>query len=347
MTNPTEPIDIDAVAAWMDGESLGTGPVEQVESLAGGTQNVMVSFVRAGRRYILRRGPQHLRSGSNRIMRREITLLGGLARTDVPHARLIASCDDESVLGGAVFYLMEPIEGYNALVTVPEAYEGRPEMRHRMGLSMVEALAALGEVDPAAIGLETFGRPEGFLERQVPRWLTELESYSELDGYPGPDIGEVTRVAEWLDRNRPTAGRPGILHGDFHVSNVMFERDAPEVAAIVDWEMTSLGDPLLDLGWMLSVWPAPGATRDLLDSVYARGEGPPTEEEIVRRYAERSSRDVSSIDWYVVLACFKLGIVLEGTYARSLAGLAPVHVGQRLHGISVALFERALARIGA
>ncbi len=133
-------IDAAAVADWMERVGLGGGSLEQVEPLAGGTQNIMVSFMQDGRRYILRRGPRHLRPGSNRIMGREIALLGGLAQTDVPHARLIASCEDESVLGGAVFYLMEPIDGYNALVSLPQHHAAVPEMRHRMGLSMVERL---------------------------------------------------------------------------------------------------------------------------------------------------------------------------------------------------------------
>jgi len=348
MTIPTEPpVDVDAVATWMDDIGLGVDPIEQVEPLAGGTQNIMVSFVRSGRRYILRRGPQHLRAASNKIMGREIRLLGGLAHTDVPHARLIASCDDESVLGGAVFYLMEPIDGYNALVTVSDRYADDPAARHRMGLSMVEALATLGAVDPDAVGLTGFGKPDGFLQRQVPRWLGELDSYAQLDGYPGPVIGDVPRVAEWLEANRPATFTPGLLHGDFHISNVLFRNDVPEIAAIIDWEMTTIGDPLLDLGWMLSLWPEPGDDTDLVGSAYSAGPGLPTESEVVRCYAERSTRDVSAIDWYVVLACFKLGIVLEGTYARSLAGLAPIETGQRLHETTLRLFERAIRRIAA
>lgn len=340
-----QPIDAPAVAGWMDDLGLGAGPIEQIESLAGGTQNIMVSFVRSGRRYILRRGPQHLRTGSNAVMGREITLLDALGHTDVPHARLIASCADESVLGGAVFYLMEPIDGYNPRVTMPTEYTDDPGPRRRMGHSMTEALATLGAVDPVAVGLDGFGRPDGFLERQVPRWLGELESYAQLDGYPGPAIGDVPRVADWLDRNRPTVWTPGILHGDFQLSNVMFRHNAPEIAAIVDWEMSTIGDPLLDLGWMLSLWPGPGEREDLLGSAYAQGPGVPTEAEIVRCYAERSARDVSGIDWYIVLACFKLGIVLEGTYARSLAGLASVETGRRLHETTLRLFDRAIRRI--
>jgi aminoglycoside phosphotransferase (APT) family kinase protein len=337
-------IDERALIGWMDGQGLGAGPLEQIEALKGGTQNVMLSFVRERRRYVLRRGPRHLRPGSNAVMLREITLLAALGQTGVAHARLIASCEDETVLG-AVFYLMEPINGYNAAVSLPADCARDGGLRHRMGLSMVESLAALGGVDHRAVGLGGFGRPDGFLERQVPRWLAELESYSELEGYPGPRIGDVSRVADWLERHRPRSWMPGIMHGDFHISNVMFAHDEPEVVAIVDWEMTTIGDPLLDLGWMLSLWSWADDTGDLLDSAYARGGGVPTEQEIVRRYAECSSRDVSGIDWYVVLACFKLGIILEGTYARSLAGKAPLETGLRLHATTVRLFDRAIQRI--
>ena len=349
MTLPTTSekslIDPAAVTEWMDGLHLGHGPLEQLEPLAGGTQNIMASFVRSGKRYILRRGPRHLRSGSNKVMRREMTLLAALGQTDVPHARLIASCEDETVLEGAVFYLMEPIDGYNAAVTLPDGFGDDSSLRRRMGLSMVDALASLGDVEHEKVGLSDFGKPDGFLERQVPRWMSELDSYSQLQGYPGPEIGDVGRVADWLELHRPTSWSSGIMHGDFHVANVMFDHHAPEVVAIVDWEMATIGDPLLDLGWMLSLWAGPDETTDLVDSAYSRGSDLPTEDELVRRYAERSSRDVSSIDWYVVLACFKLGIVLEGTYARSLAGQAPRATGEHLHTTTLKLFDRANRRI--
>lgn len=349
MTSVTKPeeylIDRAALTGWMDGLHLGHGQLEQLEPLAGGTQNIMASFVRSGRRYVLRRGPRHLRPGSNKAMRREMTMLAALGQTDVPHARLIASCNDETVLEGSVFYLMEPIDGYNAAVTLPDSYGNEPGFRRRMGLSMVEALASLGEVEHEKAGLSDFGKPDGFLERQVPRWMSELESYSQLRGYPGPDIGHVGRVADWLERHRPTSWSPGIMHGDFHVANVMFEHHVPEVVAIVDWEMATIGDPLLDLGGMLSLWAGPDDTEDLVDSAYSRGGDLPSEDELVRHYAECSSRDISSIDWYVVLACFKLGIVLEGTYARSLAGQAPRATGEHLHATTLKLFDRANRRI--
>lgn len=126
-----------------------------------------------------------------------------------------------------------------------------------MGLSMADALAKLGAVDHVAVGLADFGKPEGFLERQVPRWLSELESYSQYDGYPGPQIPGIDQVSAWLEQHRPAHWTPGIMHGDYHAANVMFSRTGPEVVAIVDWEMCTIGDPLLDLGWLLATWRQP------------------------------------------------------------------------------------------
>jgi aminoglycoside phosphotransferase (APT) family kinase protein len=332
--------DLSAVVEWMDREGLGTGPLEDVRPLTGGTQNIMLRFERAGRSYVLRRGPQHLRPRSNDVLRREFRVLSALADTQVPHARLIAACDDESVMDGAFFYLMEPVDGFNAGVELPELHAGDAGVRHHMGLSMVDALAELGSVDHVAVGLGDFGRPDGFIERQVPRWLAELSSYDALEGYPGPDIGPVSQVAAWLDERRPTDWTPGVMHGDYHAANVMFSRTGPEVAAIVDWEMCTIGDPLLDLGWMVATWSMPGAPSEFAGKLALAG-GLATSEELVERYAARSGRDLSSIDWYVVLACFKLGIILEGTYARALAGQAPMEIGEQLHTTTVRLFERA------
>jgi aminoglycoside phosphotransferase (APT) family kinase protein len=334
-------LDRTALAEWMDEQKLGDGPLSEFVPLAGGTQNVMVSFTRAGRTYILRRGPRHLRPRSNQNILREITLLSALAGTAVPHARLIAACEDQTVLHGAVFYLMEPVAGFNAKVALPEPFRSAERDRWQMGAAMVDALATLGGVDYRQVGLTGFGKPEGFLERQVGRWLRELESFSRLPGYPGPDIEGIDQVASWLEANRPRDWRPGILHGDYHVANLMFALDRPAVAAIVDWEMSTVGDPLLDLGTMLAIWPERDGAPDLIGSALAQAGGLPNAAELVARYAARSDRDLAAIDWYVALACFRLGIVLEGTHARALAGQADMTVGDQLHDYAAALFRRA------
>jgi aminoglycoside phosphotransferase (APT) family kinase protein len=338
-------VDLSILGRWMDEQGLPAGDIEDVESPAGGTQNILLRFTRGGRAYMLRRGPQFLRPRSNDIMRREARVLAALAGTDVPHPRFITACLDETVMGDAVFYLMEPVDGFNPSVGLPPLHAGDPSVRHEMGLEAARAIACLGRVDYRAVGLDDFGQPEGFLERQVGRWLSELESYSRFDGYPGPDIPHVDDVARWLEDNRPATFTPGILHGDYHLANVMYANDGPRLAAIVDWEMCTIGDPLLDLGWLLATWPDPRRPGATVGGGLAAAGGLPTTTELLATYAEGSTRDLSSVQWYVVLACFKLGIVLEGTHARASAGKAPKVTGDMLHATTVQLFKQAASLI--
>ncbi len=333
-------VDFGVLAGWMDAQGLPGGAFEKVERLGGGTQNILVRFHRAGREYVLRRPPAHLRPRSNDALRREARVLAALDGTAVPAPRLIAACPDDTVMNGAVFYLMESVSGFNPTVTLPSPHADDPALRHRMGLSAAEAIAALGAVDHVAAGLGDLGRPDGFLERQVGRWTAELESYSALDGYPGPRIPGLERVAAWLEDNRPRTWRPGIMHGDYHLANLLYSFDGPEVAAVVDWEMCTIGDPLLDLGWLIATWP--GEDNAHLTGVIATAGGLPTAGELAAAYAARSDRDLSALTWYTVLACFKLGIVLEGTHARAFAGKAPKDVGELLHAMTLGLFARAL-----
>ncbi len=331
-------VDLTILAAWMDTQGLGEGPITDAALLAGGTQNILLKFTRAGRAYVLRRPPPVLRANSNETMRREARMLAALKGTNVPHPGLIAACPDETVLGAA-FYLMEPIDGYNATTGLPEPFASSPEMRHQMGLSLVDGIAALGAQDYLALGLESFGKVENYLERQVGRWKAQLESYAEIPEWDGrKDIPGVARVGDWLDANRPQSFRPGIIHGDYHLANVMFRFDEPRLAAIVDWELTTIGDPLLDLGWLLATWPE-GNTGTVSVTPW---EGFPSADELVAHYAKQTTRDLSGLHWYSVLACYKLGIILEGTYARACAGKAPKETGDRLHASTIGLFERAL-----
>ena len=334
--------NLTGVAEWMSNEGLGDGPIDNISAIVGGTQNIMLRFTRSGREFVFRRGPQHLRPVSNSVILRETRVLRALAGTDVPHPALIAVCEDTSVLGDAVFYLMEPVSGFNAGSELPALHTDNAGIRHDMGLSMADAIARLGAVDHIAAGLADFGKPEGFLDRQVPRWLSELESYAKFANYPGPDIGDVDAVATWLRERQPSTFSPGIMHGDYHAANVMFSRTGPELVAIVDWEMCTIGDPLLDLGWMLATWYRPG-NQPPLPNVFMSAGGLATPDELVAHYAQNTTRDLSEIDWYTVLSCFKLGIILEGTNARAAAGLAPKEIGDVLHTATVRLFERAMA----
>ena len=337
---PVDPaiVDLSVLLEWMDARGLGEGPLDAVEPLAGGTQNLLLKFDRAGRTYVLRRPPEHKRKNSDETMRREARVLGALADTDVPHPRLIAAESDVGVLGAA-FYLMEPIDGFQATSGLPEFHASDAAVRRSMGLSFIDALLSLHAVDPATKDLDGFGKPEGYLERQVPRWQAQLESYSELDGYPGPDLPHLVEIQAYLETNRPEPSPTGIIHGDYHLANVMFRPDAGEIAAIVDWELATQGDPLIDLGLVVAFWPEADGAAGMMS--VQPWDGFPTIEEMVAHYNERSPRDISALDWYAVLACYKTGIILEGTHARAFAGKAPKEFGDLLHATTVGLFEKA------
>src|SRR5438552_1029229 len=186
---------------------------------------------------------------------------------------------------------MTPVDGFNPTTGLPPLHANDASIRHTMGLGAAEAIAALGRVDHVAVGLGEVGKPEGFLERQVQRWLDELESYNRFENYPGPDIPGVDKVAAWLDDNRPPHWTPGIIHGDYHLANLMYRFDGPGVAAIVDWEMTTIGDPLLDLGWLLATWPVQEDGAPTMPNPLSVAGGLPTTRELVARYAEGSTRD--------------------------------------------------------
>ena len=336
-----EGVDLDRLTAWMDEKGLGTGPLEEVTRLTGGTQNILMRFSRSGRRYVLRRPPPHLRANSNETMRREARVLAALKGTDVPHPELIAACPEEDVIG-ASFYLMEPIDGFNPTQGLEPLHAGSAEVRRRMGLSLVEGIASLGALDYRERGLEGLGKVDGYLERQVARWKAQLASYAEFPDWTGPgEIPGVDRVAAWLEAHRPASFEPGIIHGDYHLANVMYRHDSGDLAAIVDWELTTIGDPLLDLGWLLATWPLDDRPDDATVSVKP-WTGFPTSADLVEHYRPRTHRDLSAVDWYAVLACYKLGIILEGSHARASAGKAPKEIGDRLHAQTISLFERAL-----
>ena len=337
-------VDLDRLKAWMDERGIEAGPIEEAERPPGGTQNLLLRFRRGERWFMLRRPPLHPRMNGSETMRREARVLAALANTEVPHPRLIAACPEEDVLGAA-FYLMEPVDGFNPTVGLPPLHAGSPAIRHEMGLALVDGIAALARVDHVAAGLSDLGKADGFLERQVGRWKKQLASYAEYEGWAGPgEIEGVARVADWLDAHRPATFQPGIIHGDYHLANVLYRYDGPQLAAIVDWELTTIGDPLLDLGWILATWPLEGRPSSTSTSV-TPWDGFPTPDELVARYAGQTTRDMSHMSWYAVLACYKLGIILEGTHARAAAGKAEKATGDALHAQTLSLFQRALGWI--
>jgi len=346
MSGWQELVDLQRLAVWMDGQGLESGPIDSPVRLTGGTQNLLLRFSRGTREFVLRRPSKVLSEVGGKTIAREARLLKALAGSAVPHATLIAACEDPSVLG-ASFYLMEPVQGFNpnSAHGLPAPHSQQPALRRRMGLAMVDALLHLGEIDYQAVGLADFGRPEGFHQRQVTRWLQHLDSVKDYPGWPGAaGLPGLARLAEWLNGNCPQQFQPGIAHGDFHLSNVMFRPDSAELAAVVDWELATIGAPLLDLAWLVVTWPnADGFGAGTIE--VHPWDGFCSSAELVAHYRAGSSRSLADFTWYLVLAGFKLGIFLEVSYARACAGKAPMATGEKHHASALRLFATALNRI--
>jgi aminoglycoside phosphotransferase (APT) family kinase protein len=308
-------VDRDALARWMDVQKLpGSGLPLEAHFVTGGASNELFEIRRGDARLALRRPPRAVPKGRNETMLREYRVLAALRDTDVPHTRVLAACDDPSVIG-ANFYVMEFVDGWSCMSTDgwPEPFDTDLEARKGLAYELVDAIARLSRVDWKARGLEGFGKPEGFHERQVDRWLAHLAACKFRD-LPGLDD-----AAAWLRTHKPRAYRPGIIHGDYQFANVMFRHGAPaRMAAIVDWEMATIGDPLLDLAWVIMGWPNPDENR--AGAGYVDYTGMPTREELLQRYAQLSGLPVDEMDYYVILGRFKLAIVLEAGYARYVAG---------------------------
>jgi aminoglycoside phosphotransferase (APT) family kinase protein len=304
-------VDEQRLEAWMDEQDLpGRGSGLTARFISGGASNELFEIERGGTRMALRRPPRIVPAGRNETMLREYRLLAALADTDVPHARAVAVCEDPDVLGGC-FYLMEYVEGWSPLGGGgwPPPFDA--DLRERRGLAfeLVDGIARLSRVDWRARGLDGFGHPDGFHERQVDRWTSHLEAVQFRD-IPGLEV-----AAEWLRHHRPRNYVSGIMHGDYQFANVMYAPGAPaKLAAIVDWEMATVGDPLLDLGWVVQGWLDPDDDR--AGGSYVDYRGMPTRSELLDYYSDHSGRPVDEIDYYVILARFKLAVVLEAGYAR-------------------------------
>jgi aminoglycoside phosphotransferase (APT) family kinase protein len=305
-------IDTDALTHWLDARNLpGSGEPMTATFISGGASNEIFELRRGDARMALRKPPTKVPKGRNEIMLREYRVIAALNGTDVPHPQGIAVCDDTSVLGSC-FYIMGHIDGWTPMGPMPPPFNDSPQLRAAMAYELVEAIARLGQVDWRAAGLEGFGKPEGFLERQVDRWLAHLAKiqFRELPG--------LAEAAQWLRRHTPKRFTPGIIHGDYQFANVMFHHgDEARLAAIVDWEMATIGDPLLDLAWVLMTWPDPHEDRS---SGYVDFTGMPSRDELMHRYASVSGLPVDAMDYYVVLGRFKMACVLEAGYARYVQG---------------------------
>src|SRR4051794_38122963 len=249
-------------------------------------------------------------------MTREFRILRALDGSKVPHPVARALCEDPEVIG-APFLIMDKVDGFTPGFTLPEPFASDPGLQRHMAMSYVDALVELAAVDWQARGLADLGKPEGFLERQVPRWL------AQLDRYRTRELPELAFVTDWLERNRPTMSGAAIMHGDYSPFNVMVAHEPPaRLAAVIDWDTGTIGDPLLDIGHLLARWTNPGE-EPVLQMQAGGVEHYPTRAEMAARYAERSGRDLSALAYYQCLALFKLAVILEGTYARKAQAGAP------------------------
>jgi aminoglycoside phosphotransferase (APT) family kinase protein len=337
-------IDWERLNAWLATQPAvpGQGPVTAVKRLQGGVQNNVFLMQRGAASFILRRPSKHLRPESNDTMLREARVLRALTGSAVPHPTFYAVCDDPSVLG-ACFYVMQPLEGFSPSRQLPGTYATDPAWRRAMGDELVKAAAALGGIDYKAVGLEGLGKPDDWHARQVSRWRSQLDGYQSMPNYDGA-LPHVDAVGKWLTDNLPANRRIGIVHGDFQFANVMFSLQAPRIAGVIDWELSSLGDPLLDLGWILASWWEPGDPEGKQPLVQP-WDGFMSRRELIARYGELSGRSMDGVEWYFVLACFKLACLLEGTYARSKQGQIHADIGTYVHNYAVWLMNKAMQTI--
>jgi aminoglycoside phosphotransferase (APT) family kinase protein len=263
---------------------------------------------------VVRRPPRGPLPPSAHDVLREARLLRALEVTPVRTPRVLAVCDDVSVVG-APFYVMERVEGDVITGTIPEPLDN-PEQRRQIADELIDSLVELHAVDWRIVRLEGFGKPSGYLERQLRRF-TGLWEHNRTRELP-----EVEEVRGWLTTHLPESPPATIVHGDYRLGNTMFARGAPaRLIAIFDWEMATIGDPLADLGYMMIHWTQPGDQigKFNLQSVTAR-PGFPSRQELIDRYEERSGRSMHALGWYVTLALWKAVVFMEGNYKRAVTG---------------------------
>jgi aminoglycoside phosphotransferase (APT) family kinase protein len=307
-------LDTERVGAWMDEQGLdGKGEPVATAFISGGSQNDIFSIRRGDLHAALRIPPASAPPSRDAGIVREYRIIEALDGTDVPHTPAVAVCTDPAVLG-RTFYLMGFVDGWSPMHTQgrwPEPFASDVQARQGLAYQLIDGIALLSKVDWQARRLGDLGRPAGFHERQVDRWTAFLDRVRTRD-LPGFD-----EAAGWLRTHRPIDFVPGIMHGDYQFANVMFQDGAPaRLAAIVDWEMGTVGDPKLDLGWVVQGWPEDTSDPSMATS-YADMRDMPSREQIAQRYAEVSGRQVDDLDYYVVLAKWKLAVVLEQGFARS------------------------------
>lgn len=334
-------LDLDALRGFLAARVGGLAGPLTGEVIAGGRSNLTYVVSDGARRWVVRRPPLAHVLPTAHDMAREWRVMSALQGTAIPVPATVALCDDASVIG-APFYVMGFVDGQVVRERLPAVWPDNRRTRQSMSTALTDVLLALHAIDPHSVGLADFGRPAGFLERQVRRWWQQWEA-SKTRALPA--IEELHRR---LLAGIPEPSAAGIVHGDYRFDNVIFAPANPgRIAAVVDWEMSTVGDPLCDLGLLIVYWvddpddPAagvhPGARGNLGAGFFSR-------DELIAAYAARSGRDLHALEWYVALGHYKLAIIAEGIHARFLMGMT-VGDGFETMGPAVPLLvERALAR---
>ncbi|MEJ1202613.1 MULTISPECIES: phosphotransferase family protein [unclassified Streptomyces] len=305
-------LDLDRLRGLLDRERPGlvTGPLSG-RLIEGGRSNLTYAVSDGTARWVVRRPPLGHVLATAHDMKREHRVISTLHPTDVPVPRPVLLCEDEEVIGSP-FYVMEFVEG-TPYRTADQLAPLGPERTRAAVLNLVDTLVELHAVDPAAVGLGDFGRPEGFLDRQLRRWA------KQLDASRNRDLAGIDELHATLGRELPRSPAPTVVHGDYRLDNVLIGGDRDEINAILDWEMSTLGDPLTDLG-LLVMYSMPLGMPDSPVSTTAQAPGHPAPAELIERYAARSGRDVSAVAWYTAFAWFKLAVILEGIHYRYTLG---------------------------
>ena len=311
-------LDLAALTAWLDDEHPGTrvGPL-RAELVAGGRSNLTYRVDDDAHSWVLRRPPLGHVLATAHDMAREHRVIGALAHTAVPVPTPVALCADaERSPLGAPFYLMERVEGL-VLRTAADLEPLSLADRHALGLRMMDTLADLHAVDPASVGLADFGRPDGFLARQVRRWGAQLDASRSRD-LPGVD-----ELREGLAASVPASRRTSVVHGDYRLDNLVVAPGDGHIAAVLDWEMSTLGDPLTDLGLLLAYTEGLSDPRNPVAQPVDESVGFPGVDAYVGRYAERGALDeddLAGLPWCTALGYFKIAVILEGIHYRFVQG---------------------------
>jgi len=308
--------DLATLNEWLYKQTGEAGPVE-VAPLRGGGSCDMFTLYRNGEHWVIRRAPLARVSDTAQNVVREFQVIEALTGSAVRVPQLLACCDDPSVIG-AEFYIMQFVDGEVIRRKLPDQYIARPETQPAIGKDMIDALVELHAFDWRGSAMAKLARPENFLGRQVQRWMSQLETYRSRE------LAGIDEVAQWLEANRPASGDLAVMHGDYKVDNAIYSKDLPpKILTLVDFEMTTVGDPLIDLAWCMIFWPeegnliaiaAPGSEGGM-DAEYCQAP-----EVLIERYAEKTGRDMSHFQWYQAFAAWKLAIVLEASYAKFLTG---------------------------